>query len=78
MTTATRPAVTLTATIRGTDYTEDDARAAASVLAEADAGHGEAAGSLAARAALDGLANDDLEDLCAAFGITERPTVAEF
>lgn len=55
--------------IRSQVYTVDDAIGASAVLAEVSAGHEEGAGRLAVQAGLDGLANDELEALCEAFGV---------
>lgn len=45
-------------------FTFDDAPAAAEVLSEISAGHEEAALAVLRAAGLDGLSNDELEELC--------------
>jgi hypothetical protein len=50
-------------------YTSDDAAAAAEALREISAGHEEAAAAILSTAGLDRLSNDELEALCARFGL---------
>jgi len=50
-------------------YTSDDAAAAAEALREISAGHEEAAAVILGAAGLDGLSNQELEALCARFGL---------
>ena len=50
-------------------YTSDDAVAAAQALREISAGHEDAAVMILTAAGLDGLANDELEELCERFGV---------
>ena len=51
-------------------FSFDDAQAAAEVLREISAGHEEAAALAVLDAAgLDGLSNEDLEELCDRFGV---------
>ena len=68
-TTRTRPPVTVTAEIRGIDYTLEDAISAAAVLAEVQAGHEDGAQRLAIQSALDDLSVEEMEALCEAFGV---------
>jgi hypothetical protein len=50
-------------------FTFDDALAAAEALREISAGHEEAAAVILSTARLDGLGNDELEELCDRFGV---------
>ena len=50
-------------------FTLDDAVAAAAALREIEAGHEEAAAAILATAGLDRLSNEELEALCARFGL---------
>jgi hypothetical protein len=50
-------------------FTLDDAMAAAEALREISAGHGEAAAAVLSAAGLDGLSTEELEALCAGFGL---------
>ena len=50
-------------------FTFDDALAAAEALREISAGHEEAAAAILSATRLDGLRNDELEDLCDRFGV---------
>jgi hypothetical protein len=50
-------------------YTSDDAIAAAEALREISAGHEEAAAAILGAAGLDRLSNQELEALCARFGL---------
>lgn len=50
-------------------YTFDDAVAAVQALREISAGHAEAAAAILGAAGLGALSNDELEDLCARFGV---------
>jgi hypothetical protein len=50
-------------------FTLDDAIAAAAALREIAAGHEEAAAAILAPAGLDSLSNEELEALCARFGL---------
>jgi hypothetical protein len=59
----------LAVTIAGRVLTLDDAVNASAILAEVSAGHEDGADRLARACRLDGLTNDELETLCAAFGV---------
>jgi hypothetical protein len=50
-------------------FTLDDAVAAAAALREISAGHEEAAAAILGPAGLDKLSNQELEALCARFGL---------
>ena len=50
-------------------FTFDDALAAAEALREISAGHEEAAMAVLNAAALDGLSNEELSELCDRFGV---------
>ena len=50
-------------------FTFDDAVAAAQALREISAGHEEAAAAILSAAGLGVLSNDELEELCARFGV---------
>ena len=50
-------------------FSLDDAVAAAAALREIEAGHEEAAAAILATAGLDRLSNEELEALCARFGL---------
>ena len=50
-------------------FTFDDALAAAEALREISAGHEEAALAVLNAAGLDGLSNEELEELCDRFGV---------
>jgi hypothetical protein len=50
-------------------YTSDDAVAAGETLREISAGHEEAAAAILSAAGLDRLSNEELEALCARFGL---------
>ena len=50
-------------------FTFDDALAAAEALREISAAHEEAAMAVLFAARLDGLSNDELEELCDRFGV---------
>lgn len=62
--------------IAGRPYGLEDAVHASVILAEASAGHDAAADRIASQAGIGNLTNEQMETLCAAFGV-ELVTLAE-